>query len=207
MPSLPSAFRVVRAALADVWGDLWLALVCDFLWLLALLLVIPGPPATLALFSYANRTAHGETVDLSDFWRTFRHSWGPGWRWGVVNFAVIFIFVGDIYLTGRGSPTAITPLIQGFYFTCLGIWLLIQLYALPFLLEQEKPSLRTALRNAAVLFGRNIGFSLFLGIMLLLICLLGTLLFFLSLGFGGMFLAAAGNRAVLDRLEVQSSGV
>jgi hypothetical protein len=180
-----------------------MALVCDFIWLLSLVLIIPGPPATLALFTYANRQAHGETADLSDFWRAFRRSWGPGWRWGMVNFAVIFIFVGDIYLTGRGNLTATTPFIQGFYFTCLGIWLLIQLYALPFLLEQEKPSLRTALRNAAVLFGRNISFSLFLGIILILLCVLGTVLFLVTLGFGGMFLAAAGNRAVLDKLELQ----
>ncbi len=67
-----AAWQSVRLALADLWNDLWMALVCNVLWLLGMLLVIPGPPATLALFFYANRLAHGERADLSDFWTGFR---------------------------------------------------------------------------------------------------------------------------------------
>lgn len=198
-----SAVRVVGEALGDVWGDLWTALVCDFLWLLAIVLIVPGPPATVALFAFANRQAHAEATQLRDFWEALRRYWAPAWRWGLVNLAVIFVLAGDAYLTGRGNAAGLGYFIRGFYLACLAAWLLVQLYALPFLLEQEKPSVRSALRNGAAMLGRNPLFSVVLGLSLLLLCALGTALFLLSLGFGGMLVAAAANRAVLDRLAAQ----
>lgn len=201
MVSIASAFRIVWRALADVWSDLWTALVIDFFWLIANLVVIPGPPATLALFSLANRRAHDELYDLKDFWPAFRCYWGPGWRWGAINLAVLFFLAGDVYLTGRGTVTPLTRFIQGFYFALIALWGIVQLYTLAFLIEQEKPSVRTALRNGAVMLGRNPIFSVCLGIILLVACLVGTVAFLLTLGFGAMFVAAAGNRAVIEQLE------
>ncbi|MGE5222093.1 MAG: DUF624 domain-containing protein [Omnitrophica WOR_2 bacterium] len=197
-----NALGVMRQALKDAWSDLWTVLVCNLVWLLAQLLIIPGPPATLALFYYANQKAKGEPSDLSDFWYGFRHYWRPAWRWGLLNDALLIVLAGDYLLTGRLSQGMTAHLIQGFYLALLGVWLLIQLLTLPFLLEQETPSIRQALRNGAVMLGKNIGFSLLLGVLLTLILLAGIPLFMLSFAFGGMLLASAGNHAVLSRLAV-----
>jgi hypothetical protein len=194
--------QIIRDSLADVWSDLWTVLVCNLLWTISMVLVIPGPAATLALFYYTNRLAHGEVADLADYWGAFRHSWGLAWRWGFINLVVIAIFVADSILTGQLSQTSLALFVQGFYLAGLAGWLLLQLFALPFLFEQETPSVRQALRNGAVLIGRNPGFAITLDGMLALLMVAGTILFMLSFAFGGVILAAVGNHAVLNRLEL-----
>jgi hypothetical protein len=194
---------VIRKSLGDLWADLWTTAVINLAWLFCQVLVLPGPPATLALFYYGNRLAHGEIADVWDFWRALRSYWRPAWRWGLVNLALLFILIGDIRLTGKPDSSTITQFVQGFYIALLGGWLLLQLYAIPFLFEQEKPEVRTALRNAALMTGRNPVFSLGLMLFLILILAVGSLLFLLSVAGGAVFLAIAGNRAVLDRLAAQ----
>jgi uncharacterized membrane protein YesL len=200
---MSAVLDILRGALQDLWNDLWTTAVCNLLWLFAMLLVIPGPPATLALFFYGNRLAHGEVADIHDFLSAFRRYWGPAWRWGALTLGVIFILLGDFSLTGRLNPSGSGRFIQGFYLAALAAWLLVQLYALPLIFELEKPSVLLALRNAAVMLGRNLAFSVLLGALLAGLLLLGTGLFLMSVAAGGVLLASAGNRAVLNRLEAQ----
>ena len=194
------ALRIMRASLGDIWADMWTALVCDLIWLLSVVLILPGPPVTLALVYFANRRAHEDLTDLKDLWHGFRLYWKPAWRWGILNLLILSLLVGDFYLTGRSDPASPLRFIQSFYLAVVLVWLMVQFYALPFLIEQEQPSLRQALRNGAVMLGQNIVFSVCFGFGLLLICLVGIPLFFLTVGFGPLFLAFAANRAVLMRL-------
>jgi hypothetical protein len=194
---------ILRSSLRDVWDDLWMAVVCNMLWLAALVLVIPGPPATLALFYYGNRLARGEQTDLGDFLRAIRHYWGTAWRWGLVNLALVLVLASDILLLQPAHPSIWLRFGQGFYLALLMAWCYVQLFALPFLFEQERPTLRLAWRNAAVMLGRNIGFSITLGLSLGLVLFAGALFFLVSAAVGGVYVAASANRAVLDRLAVQ----
>jgi hypothetical protein len=162
---------------------------------------VTAGPATVALFAVGNRMARGEATDPRDFLRALRRTLGAGWRWGLVQVIAIGVLVGDVALTGRlVGETALGRLAQGLYVAALAAWLLLQLYALPFLFEQEAPSVRTALRNGAVMMGANVGFTAALGLMLVVLLCLGAILFFLSLAGGAVFLALVGNHAVLDRL-------
>jgi hypothetical protein len=192
---------VLRAALRDTWNDLLTTALVNLLWTLLTVLIIPGPPATLALFYVGHRLAHGEPTDPGDFLRALRRYFGLGWRWGLLNGAVLFLLIGDVILTARLSQSDVARLAQGFYLAVLGVWLLLQLYTLPFLFEQETPSLKLALRNSAVMLGRNVGFSVVWGLALAGMLLAGTLFFLVSLAAGGVFLALTGNHAVLNRLE------
>jgi len=195
------AWHVIRAALRDTWNDLLTTAVVNLLWLVLTLLVVTAPPAALALFYVGNRIAHGEPTDTGDFLQAVRRFWGVGWRWGLVNGALIFILIADAILTGRLGQSSGARLAQGLYLAGLGIWLLLQLYVLPFLCEQESPGLRLALRNGAVMMGANIRFSVALGILLLIALLVGTAFFLVTVAAGGVFLALAGNHAVLNRLD------
>jgi uncharacterized membrane protein YesL len=203
-----AAWQVVRAALRDTWSDLFNTAVINLLWLILTLLVVTAPPATLALFSTANRIAREEPTDPRDFLRAFRRYLVIGWRWGLLQVVVLGVLIGDILLSGRlGGETAFGQLAQGLYLAALACWLLLQLYALPFLFEQDEPALRTALRNAAVMMGANVGFSAALGLLLLVLLCIGAILFFLSLAGGAVFLALLGNHAVLDRLAARRSAL
>ncbi len=197
---MADAWQVFRSALRDLWDDLFTTAVVNLLWLVLTLLVVTAPPATLALFSVGNRMAHGDPTDPGDFLRAFRRFVGVGWRWGAVQVVLLFLLIGDIYLTGRLSASPQARLGQGLYIAGLVVWLLLQLYALPFLFEQETPSVRTALRNGIQMLGTNVGFSVIVSAMLLLALAILTAAFCLSLAGGGVLVALVGNHAVLNRL-------
>jgi len=199
------AWHIIRVALRDTWNDLLTTALVNLLWLVLTLLVVTAPPATLALFYTANRIAHGEPTDTGDFLRAVRRFFGTGWRWGLVNGALIFILIADAFLTGRLSQSPGAHLAQGLYLAALGVWLLLQLYVLPFLCEQESPGLRLALRNGAVMMGANIRFSVALGILLLIALLVGTAFFLVTVAAGGVFLALVANHAVLNRLATHQA--
>jgi hypothetical protein len=193
--------QILFDSLRDIWSDLWTSLVVNLLWTLCLCLIVPGPAATLALFYYGSRLAHGEAADFGDFWTAFRRYWGPAWRWGALNLLVLGLLGGDVLLTGQVSAPEWAPFVQGFYLAALAGWLLLQWLALAFLFEQERLSLRQALRNAAVMIGKNPVFMTVLGGLLVGLLALGTLLFMLSFAFGGVILATTGCRTVQHRLQ------
>ena len=197
------AWLVIKHSLGDVWDDVWTTIVCTMLWILSLVLVLPAPPVTFGLFYYGNRRAHGEVADLHDFWYGIRTYWKAAYRWGLLNLAVILLLAGDAWIIGREGNTSGFQLAQGLYITLVAFWLLLQLYAIPFLLEQRQPRVIEALRNAAVMIGRNPVFSLVLLCLLAGLLTLGTLLCLISVAVGGCLLACAGNYAVLDRLAAQ----
>ena len=198
---MTDAWNVLRAALRDTWNDLLTTALCNLLWILFTFLAVTAPPATLALFYVGNRIAHGEPTDPGDFLRAMRRYFGLGWRWGLLHGCVLFFLAGDVILTGQLSQSSVARLAQGFYLAVLGVWLLLQLYVLPFLFEQERPSVRLALRNGAAMLGGNLFFSVALALLVAGVLLAGTLLFLISFAAGGVFLALVGNHAVLNRLS------
>lgn len=195
---------IIRAALNDTADDLFTTAVVHLLWLILTLLVVTAPPATLALFYFSNRKAHGEVTDVGDFFYAFRRYFRTAWRWGLVNGFVVFFLGGDLILTGRLSQSSIAQLIQGFYLALLVVWLFLQLYALPMLFEQTEPSLRQAWRNAAIMLGKNIGFSAALAVALLIVLLVSTFFFLIIMAAGGLLVALIANHAVLNRLSAES---
>jgi len=197
-----SVFQIIRLSLRDVWEDLWGMLVVNLLWTLCVLTIIPGPPATLAVYRFANRLVHGEEVDLHDFLEGFRQSWATAWQWGAINLIVLLIFAGDIYLSNQDYlAVAVPPLVQSFYIALLVVWLLWQSYVLVFMLEQEQMVVGSAFRNAAVMLGKNFSFTVVYILEVIITLLVGTLLFMISFAIGGVLLADIGNRAVLFNLE------
>ena len=199
--SLGSIGHIIRAALHDAADDLFTTAVVHLLWLILTLLVVTAPPATVALFYYSNRKAHGEVTDVGDFFFALRRYFRPAWRWGLANSFVIFFLWGDFILTGRLIEGAAAQLIQGFYLALLIVWLFLQLYALPIMFEQTEPSLRLAWRNAAVMLGKNIGFSMALAMALVIVLLISTFFFLVIMAAGGLLIALIANHAVLNRLE------
>lgn len=185
----------------DTWLDLWSALVCNIVWLFSILMIIPGPPVTLALFYYANQVIHEETVNISDFFKAIPRYWWVGWRWGFLNLVVLIILIMNVHLTGQQNQTTTGILINSFYITLTAFWFLLQTFTLPILFEQEKPSVLQALRNGVVMIGKNPFFSVSFIVLLLLTLVLGVIAFMLSLALGGTLIAFAGNRAVINRLE------
>lgn len=197
-----AALKTVGLAFQDVWRQLWTILIVHLIFLFGNILIVAGPPVTVAMFFYGNRIAHGEMADERDFLHAIRSYWGPAWRWGFLNLAVIGLLAGDYFLTGKYVNNASAAYwFQGLYLVLLLFWLMIQIFALPFLFEQEQPSVLQALRNSLVFIRRNLIFVVVLGILLGLSLTLGILAFMLTFVVGGALIAIAGNHAVLAQLE------
>jgi uncharacterized membrane protein YesL len=200
-----TVWRSVRSILASsfkaIWKELWTILVVNGLWLIANLLIFPGPPATLALHWYSNQLAHEEAVDHTDYWHAIKRFFKLGWRWGIANLLIVAFLVGDYWITYQAQDFSGKKLVLGLYVALLIFWLLMQFYALPFLFEQTELKLSQAWNNALVLISRNLPFVIILALSVSLIMVLGTLLFLFSVFFGPVFLSLAGNFAVQDRLQ------
>jgi hypothetical protein len=195
------ALKTLGWAFRDVWKEMWTILIVHLIFLIGNILIILGPPVTVALFFYGNRIAHGERANERDFFEAIRNYWKPAWRWGFVNFLILGLLIGDYQLTGKLITNSDTVYwVRGLYITLLFAWSLIQLFALPFLFEQEQPLISQALRNSVVFIRRNLLFVLVLALLLLLSLAIGTLTFMLTFVFGGALIAFAGNHAVVEHL-------
>jgi len=197
-----SALKILGLSFRDLWQELWTILIVHILFLLGMILIIPGPPVLLALFSYGNKIAHGDPADERDFLEAVRQYWKPAWCWGLINLLAIGVLTGDYYLMGKMAGNSNQAhIVQGFYLTLLAGWSLLQLFALPFLFEQKQPSVLRALRNGVVFIRRNLMVVLVLTFLMLLSLTAGTLAFMLTFVFGGALLAFASNHAVLEHLD------
>lgn len=197
---MKAVIQILRASFSDIWADLWTLLICNLFWLFAVLLILPGPPATLALFYICNQIARGEVFDLGDFWGAFRRWWKPAWRWGAVFLLVIAVFILDFIMAGH-FQTSWKPYLQGLYIVLAGCWSVVNFFALSFLFEQNEMRISQALRNAVVLIGKNIGFTMELLVLLLIILTAGSIAFLLSVMLGAVFAACVSNHSVLNMLE------
>ncbi len=196
------AFHILGRAFRDVWQELWTILIIQLLFLLGQLLIIFGPPVTVALFYYGNRIAHDELATERDFLSAVRQYWKPAWRWGGLNLLAIGLLAGDYYLTGRWlSVPTVSAFLQGLYAALLVLWLLLQLFALPFLFEQEQPSVRQALRNSSVFIRKHWLLVIVLALLLGISLAVGTLAFMLTFVFGAAQTAFTGNHAILEALD------
>ncbi len=196
------AFKILRSAFQDVWQELWTILVVQLFFLIGQALIVLGPPVTVAMFYYGNRIAHDELATERDFLKAVRQYWKPAWRWGGLNFLVFGLLIGDYSLTGKlVIEQSLASFLQSLYIAILVLWLLLQMFALPFLFEQEQPSVLLALRNAVVFVRRNLILVVVLSLMLAISLALGLLTFMLTFVFGAALVAFTGNRAILKSLE------
>jgi hypothetical protein len=198
---MKTTLRILRHSFRLIWEDLWTTLVCNWIWLFANLLILPGPPATMALIYYTNLLAHGETADLKDFWVGFRRYWKTGWKWGLLNLGILFILLGDLTLLRHAEGKLLNQFTAGLYLALLATWLLLQFFALPFLFEQGSLSLVKAFKNGVFIIGRNHSVSISMAAAISLLFIVGTATFMLSFAFGAVLLACASNLTVMSCLE------
>lgn len=196
----PASLHVVGAALRD-WYDDWVNLfVINVLVLLAWVTVVLGPPATFGMYYVTNQLARGDSQGPRELIQAARQYFGKSWLWMGINIVVaVLVFVNYVFYQ---QITAVWSIVPQTAFLILGVlWLVMQFYTIPYLMEQETKSLKMALRN-----------SLFtvLGAMLYTIVVVGlagliavsSIALVLPLALASpCLLACMGNRAVMDRLE------
>lgn len=150
-----------------MWDGFWMVWLSNLFWLALMIPVITIPLAFAGLYASAHGIVHGESLEWTSFFTGIKKHFAASLRWTGANlfvFAVLLFYVwffsyreNDLVDSWRrlGSFAVIVAL----------LWWCLNMFTFPFMLVQEKPSYRNALRNAIVLFlkwpGQAMGFVLF----------------------------------------------
>ncbi|MEJ5203296.1 MAG: hypothetical protein WHV66_13785 [Anaerolineales bacterium] len=141
-----AAVEVVRQAVTE-WWDHWFSLaVLGVIWLLACLTIVLAPPATLGLAEAIRSVPQGQAPSVNDWWRGTRRYFGQAWLLAAINLLLAVLFWTNFWFyTQLGTPWVSN--LRWVFVPITIIWLIIQFYAVSFLLEQERKHVGIALRN------------------------------------------------------------
>ncbi len=145
--------QTLRDRLVNAYLDLIPLITLNVLWFVCSIPLVTLIPATGALFYGTNRLAHGKPAGWREFFEGFRICFRRSWGWGIVNLVVaVGLFANYFFYQANWLHVLV--------FAVAIVWLTIQVYNYPLLLEQEQPHLRLALRNSLVLIAKRPLFTL-----------------------------------------------
>jgi hypothetical protein len=171
----------------------------NLLWVVLSLPLVTAPAAWAGMVRMSYLAHTRPTADLRDLWDGFRQNLRRGLVIFVLN--VVLVGVNISNLTAYAGQTGLLYDIgRSVWIGVLVVWAAIQFYLWPLLYEMKQPSLKGALRNAAVMVYLNPVFTLAVLACAALIALLSTVFFASWLLISGGALAAIANSAVFDRL-------
>jgi hypothetical protein len=205
-------FRVVWAAIKDFGDELFLLVLMNVVTVLLIIPVVTFPPAWAGLWNAANLVAQGRTIHWSDYFAGFRRYFWEAWLLALLNILVVVIATTNTWFYGPDvAPFEISPTLNawiGGVFVAMGVlWTALQMYLWAVLLEQEDQRLRLALRNAAILFIANPGFTIVLLVLLVAVAVVSWLVVLPWLLFTLALFAVVCNKAVIHLLENPSASV
>jgi uncharacterized membrane protein YesL len=170
-----STFQVYKTVFIDIYDDLLRLIVFNILWFLLTLLVIVAPPAAAGLFYITNELVHRRSVEWTTFFEGFRKYFWLSYRWAIMN-TLVLLTLGVNILFYRSFEAGWAVWVEGVMIGLAVLWLALQIYTFPILLEQTELSLRIALRNSIVIYLRAPGISLTLIILLAILFVVSTFL-------------------------------
>ncbi|HEY65778.1 MAG TPA: DUF624 domain-containing protein [Caldilineae bacterium] len=197
----------MRAALSVFWrslqywsDDVLLLIQMNGVWMLAMLLVIPGPPATAALLTVAHRMAHGGLADWQIARRAFQRYFWKSWAWALVNIAFAGLLAFNYTYYAQHTSGLLWTLVRVAWAAFALSWAAVQIYWWPLIMEMPGEPLIPALRNAARLALLNPLFTATLLIIVILFVAAAVALVIPAILMMSGVLALVANHATLDRL-------
>ncbi len=166
--SMMDGLQALRLVARDLWEEASLLLLVGLIGALLSLLILPLPFVLAAHYATAARISEDRVVSLSSW---FSEGWANArfyYAWVVVLGLVAAVFVSAILFYGRiTAPWAMV--LRWLCAVFLAIWLFPQPYVPALYWQQEDRRLRTALRNAFLITGRDPFSQLIWWILLLLL--------------------------------------
>jgi uncharacterized membrane protein YesL len=135
--------------------------------------VLLVPPATAGMFYLTNQVAHHKSIEFSMFFEGFRKYIWKSYLLTLLNLVVAGIVYVNFQFYGQFEGQW-AVIVRGLFVGIGAMWLLIQVYVFPMLLEQEEPRLLLAIRNAAFLAFASPITSLILVILMLVVSVLSV---------------------------------
>lgn len=196
---LRESIRLVWSAL-KLWWEVWLGLwLFGLVWGLCWITIVLGPPATFGFFHAVHSLAAQKEIRWGEYYRAAKANFFTSWIWSLANLVFLFVVFANYVFYGnmegsQGRVLQVLALVVGI------LWVVLQMYALPYYVLQEKKSLWVAWKNALFTWLASPLFSLVISLVL---ALLGFLhVFILPVFLAGPGLAILlGSLAVEDRIQ------
>ena len=140
--------------------------VMNLLWLVSVLTVVAGPPATAAMLAVARDAVAGVTDDPGHFFSYVRRFFWRAWGLGLITFLGSVILVTDMFFyAGLVSGNSFLSSMGVFFLLyVLIVWIEFLLIAWPLSVDRPNMRVRDVLRNAGILTlrmpGANFGLAL-----------------------------------------------
>ena len=148
----------------------------NLVWLVLVLTVVAGPPATAAMLAVARDAAVDRGGEPSQFFVYLRRFFWRAWGLGLVTFLGSVILVTDLffYANAMSGNQLLVNMGVVFLLYLLIIWLEFLLIAWPLLTNQPEMTIRDVMRNAAILTLRMPGANFGLALIVILLCILAS---------------------------------
>ena len=186
--------------LKDAYDQFVMVMVVSVLWWISALLVIPGPPATVALFRIMDPRNQVALPDVRDFFRIARDSFATSWAITAFTVPVVLILLwNSLFFQGADSAFA---LLVPLWYVMIIITVMLMVYAFATVAAMES-RVRNAFRGAAFLMVMRPFTAGALVIALALITILFSILVLPLFLFGPGVAAAVINRFVLSGYKVE----
>ena len=153
-------FVVINGIIAVIWGE---SIVASFaIGVTGLILVIGPNPAAAGLHYFTRHIVKDEILHFSFFWEGLRMFWRKATYIFLISLGVAGILLVNIgFYFDRGQDNVIFTGVAVFIGWVTVVWLIMQPYMLPMLIEQEDKRILIVLRNSLLLALDNIILSIF----------------------------------------------
>jgi uncharacterized membrane protein YesL len=172
-------WTAIRQAAVDFWEEILLLVVFNVIWVIGVMLIIPGPFVTFALFAIVYDVGQGKGISLGKF---FRYGWQalkPAYIWGGINFVALIMLVVNInFYASIDASWALW--LHAIFIGLVLFWGILQWISLPIYPRLEQPGFKSASRNALVIISR---YPLFILTLVAWIAIIGILSSFLQILF------------------------
>lgn len=220
---LRRALGVIGGSLLDLWENIFVLVTANLVWAISLIpgilvgillgggilalvasfavVAVLAGPTTIGLFYMTTDMSRRERAEVSEFVRGVKRFYRRGWLLGGLNafFAILITFNLSFYSQPAFASSPLR-LMNIFWLYIIIAWLLYQLYLWPLAIRMEpdgKLPFLLLLRNAALATFKYLGFSLIIGVVMVVLLALYFVLAFVPLVLFGMVLQTLfSNRAV-----------
>jgi len=151
--------KTLKDAILDAWDALIPLVGLNLIWFVLTLLIVTAIPALGALYYATNRIAHGESANIRTFLEGFRIQFWTSWKWGLLTLLVFGLLILNVWFYGQFDGVGYL-ILQSLFLSSTLVFASMQIYTYPFLLEQDEPSIKVAIRNSFAAFVKFMGRSI-----------------------------------------------
>jgi uncharacterized membrane protein YesL len=193
-------FRLFLRGLKDAYDQFVLLMIVSVLWWVCAALIVPGPPATVALFRMMDPRNAIQMPEVADFFRILRQNFRTAWMVALFTVPVIVVLTWNMLFFRETD--SIFAIMVPLWFVMIAITFMLMMYAFATVAAMESYT-RNAFRGSIYILVMWPFTSALLFVLLALLSALFAVLVLPLILFGPGVAAAVINRFVLAGYDIE----